>query len=81
MLFALGYICGITSACLIVAVLVFFKNPIERIVEVTKVKIESVGPRPKGFVFEPEDEAEEIRQGIIAKNSAEGRDTPISELR
>lgn len=81
MLFALGYLCGLVTAALVVAALAYFKSPIEQVLKTTQKTLENAGPRPKGYLFEPEDEADIARQEIVAANAARGRDTPISELR
>ena len=81
MFFALGYIAGIATAALIAAVLAFFKKPIERIIETAQKQIEVVGPRPRGYLLDAEDEGDIARQEIVRRNRERGRDTPISELR
>lgn len=81
MLFALGYLCGLVTAALVVAALAYFKSPIEQVMRTAQKTLENAGPRPKGYLFEPEDEADIARQEIVAANAVRGRDTPISELR
>ncbi len=81
MLFTLGIIVGILISVLIVLTLVFFKNPIEQKVNVIKKQVQKVGPRPRGFIVEPDSDADEIREEIIAKNQSEGKDTKIEDLR
>lgn len=81
MIFALGYICGIVTAGLIFLILAFFRAPIERIIKITETMAHTAGPKPKGAIIMPKDEAEITRQEIIAKNKREGKDTNISELR
>lgn len=76
----LGYIAGLVTAALVAATLAYFKSPIQRMVESTKQSLENAGPRPRGFIFEPENETELARKKIVAKNSEQGKDTPISEL-
>ena len=80
MLFFLGIITGITISTLIVVVLLYMRRPVERTVERLQRRIESAGPRPKGYIVEPDDEAEEARQEIIARNKRLGRATKIEEL-
>lgn len=65
---------------LIVATLTFFRRVIESRVEIIGTAIENAGPRPKGFIIEPESDTDELREKIIASNKKDGRDTPISEL-
>ncbi len=80
MLFALGYIAGIVTSALIFVILAYFRAGIEHRVKIAEKVLKVAGPRPKGYIDVPEDEAEIARKEIIAKNSAEGRDTPLSEL-
>ena len=78
--FLLGIICGIAISILIAIILVFLNNPIQQKITVIEKKISNAGPRPKGFIIEPKEEADEIREEIIEKNRREGRDTKISDL-
>lgn len=78
--FGIGYIAGLGTSILIFTILNLFKAPIDKTVSYTQTKLRATGLRPKGFVFVPESDAEVIRKEIIAKNAAEGRDTPINEL-
>lgn len=80
MFFALGYLAGLATAILIVAVLTFFKKTIEHKTKVIEKIVSSKGPAPKGFIFEAPDEADEARDEIIAKNRAQGKDTLLSDL-
>src|SRR3989344_1712691 len=56
-------------------------RPIETKLQVIEKQSAIKGPRPRGFIVEPESEAEQVRQKIIERNRKAGRDTPISELR
>jgi len=78
--FALGVIVGILFWMTVIAVLLYFRNPIEQKINTIQKDISVNGPRPKGFIFEPTDEITEQREAIIAKNRKQGRDTPIREL-
>lgn len=80
MLFALGYLAGLVTATLIVLTLVFFRSQIERRVKIVERVVESAGPKPRGFVYEPPSEADEFREEVIAKNQAEGKETRMEEL-
>ena len=40
----------------------------------------SVGPKPKGFIIEPESESDEARNEIVNENRKRGRDTRADEL-
>ena len=78
--FIFGIILGFVIAILIVATLTFFRRTIEHRVNIIEKQIESVGPKPKGFIIDPPDEIDDMRNEIIEKNKQEGRDTPISDL-
>lgn len=80
MQFALGYIAGIVTSALIFVILAYFRSTIEHRVQIAEKVLKVAGPRPKGHIDIPEDEVEIERKEIIARNSAEGRDTPLSEL-
>jgi len=80
MLFALGYIAGIATAVLIVATLTYFRRVIEQRIEIIGKQIERVGPKPQGFLIEPDSPADEARAQIKARNDAAGRPTKLSEL-
>lgn len=81
-LISIGVIIGLLSATFVMTVMIFLRNPIERVVEITKNVIESKGPKPKGFVYiPPDDEIEEERERIIEENSRKGKDTKIDDLR
>lgn len=78
--FALGYIAGVATCVFIAAALAYFRSPIVSTITAAEARIAMAGPRPKGFIFEPEPEAETVRQAHIAENAAQGKDTPIAEL-
>ena len=80
MMFTIGILIGLLIAILIVATLTYFRRVIEHRVSIIEKQIDAVGPKPKGFIIEPEDEASEARNQIIAENRRKGRDTNISEL-
>lgn len=80
MLFALGYIAGVVTSALIVLTLIFFRSQVEKVVKIVERKVETAGPKPKGFVFEPKDESELAREEIIERNRRAGKDTSIAEL-
>lgn len=79
-MFALGFLCGLLISVLIVATLTYFRRVLETKVSVIEKTVENAGPRPKGFIFEPPKESDEVRAQIIEKNKEEGRDTPINDL-
>lgn len=74
-MFLLGIITGVLFSILFVSILIYFKNPVIQKVEY----IERVVSNKKGFLVEP-DEAQEIREDIIKRNSEQGRDTKLTEL-
>lgn len=80
MIFTLGIIVGILISLLVVVTLVFFRRVIENKVTIIEKQIESKGPKPKGFIFEPEDDLDEMRSSMVAKNSARGRITKAEDL-
>lgn len=80
MLFALGFIAGLATAILIVSTLTFFRRVIEHKVSIIEKQIDIVGPKPQGFLIEPESQADEARAKIKARNDAAGRPTKLSEL-
>jgi len=79
--FIIGFIVAILISILIVATLVYFRRILETKIEVITKQIESVGPKPKGFIVEPESDEDEARSNIIAENKRLGRDTTVDELR
>lgn len=78
--FVLGYIAGIVTAGLVFTILAFFRSAIEHRVKIIEKQLESAGPKPKGVILMPEDEADIARREHIKKNRARGVDTLISEL-
>lgn len=78
--YAIGFIAGVAVSILNLLILTFFRSRIERKVTVIETQIANAGPRPKGFIVEPEDDADEIRRDVIEKNRRAGRDTKLSEL-
>ena len=80
MLFVLGFIAGLVIASLVVTILIYFRRPIERISQVIEHKIDQAGPQERGFIYEPESEADQVREEIIEANRRRGKDTPLSDL-
>lgn len=80
MTFLEGFICGVLFSILVIATLAFFRSAIERRIMVVERKLQNAGPQPRGYVIEPEDEAEVVRKEIIEENTRRGRDTHITEL-
>lgn len=78
--FILGLITGILLSILVVAALTYFKSAVERKIALVERLVESKGPKPKGFLFDPPSEADEMREKIIEENDRKGVDTKISDL-
>lgn len=79
--YALGFIAGVVFCIFVAVILVLFRRTVEQHIEITGRAIENASPfRPRGFVFEPESDAEVVRRTVIEENAAQGKDTPISEL-
>lgn len=80
MYFLLGIIVGILLSTLVIVILIFFKEPVERNYGIMQRKIEQAGPNLKGHIYLPEDDGTVARKEIIKKNKEAGKDTPLSEL-
>lgn len=78
--FFLGYIAGIVTAILVFAVLAYFRTGIEKQIKVVERELSNAGPKPKGAIFLPEDEADIARKEHVRKNKALGKDTPLADL-
>lgn len=79
-MFILGIIIGILISILVVLMLIFFRSQIEQKVKVIEKQVYNAGPRPKGAIIMPNDEADDIREKIIAENRKKGLDTNIKDL-
>lgn len=80
-MFALGVLTGIGICVFIAVILVAFRRPVEQAIEIVGRSIDTVSPvKPKGFLWEPESDADEARAEKIRENAERGADTPISEL-
>lgn len=78
--YIIGLIVGLITATLIVVTLAYFRRVIEHKVSIIEKQLENAGPKPQGFLIEPESEADQARAKIIAKNNAQGKPTKLSEL-
>lgn len=78
--FALGYIAGIATCAFLAALLTYFRKPIIQTLSRVETTISNAGPRPRGFILEPESESEVARRMHIQRNAEQGKDTPIAEL-
>ena len=81
MLFILGMIVGLVLATFIAAVLVLIRKPLYQMTLPIVKAMENAGPRPRGSIYIPRDDAEVARDEIIAGNREKGLDTNIDELR
>ena len=80
MLFALGFIAGVVVATFVAAVLAYFRKPIISMLATAETALGNAGPRPRGAIYMPRDEADAVRDRVVSENRAKGKDTPISEL-
>jgi len=78
--YILGIITGILISLVCMVTMVYFKRVIEHKVTIIEKQVENRAPSPKGFLIDPESEADEARAEIIKKNKQQGKDTPLSEL-
>ena len=76
----LGFLLGLVVSILIILIQIYFHRIIEYKINIIEKQIKTIGPKPKGFIIDPIDESEAVRQEIIAKNKREGRPTSINEL-
>lgn len=76
-----GILIGLAIATLIFVVLAFFRVGIERRIHIIEKTLHSAGPKPKGYIFEPEDDDDIIRKAKIEENRRLGKDTPLEEIR
>lgn len=78
---ALGIIIGICISILIFTIMCFFRAGIEKRIKIIETQLGQAGPKPKGYIFEPEEDIEQARRELIEKNKKEGKDTPLQDLR
>ncbi len=81
MIFIAGFITGISVSVLIFVILAFFRAAIEQRIKVIEKYTANAGPRVKGGIFLPEEDADAARREHIERNQAQGKDTPIEELK
>ena len=77
----LGFFIGIATSSMVFTILAYFRVAIERRVTIIEKKLGNAGPQPRGAIIMPEEEADVLRNKIIEKNRARGKDTHIDELR
>ena len=78
--FALGVLVGLVIATLLAVLYAVFSAPIASFTLPVKTALTNAGPRPKGHIFLPEDEAETARKELLRENAKRNIDTPISDL-
>lgn len=76
----IGIIIGLLIAILIFTILGFFRAAIEQRIKVIEKQLGNVGPKQKGYIFEPKSEEDIVRDDIIERNKKLGKDTKIEEL-
>ena len=77
---AIGYAVGVATCAFIATALAYFRRPIIQTLSHVEDKLANAGPRPRGYLFDPEPPAEAERRRILRENAEKGKDTPISEL-
>lgn len=80
MLFALGYIAGVTTCAFIATMLILLRKPLQQIAGPIVQAVENAAVRPRGFVVEPLSDADVARSERIQENNERGVDTRIEEL-
>ena len=76
-----GFIAGLALSATIVAILTYWRRPIEEKVKEIEEKIEAAhNPPPEAFIYDPESEANQAREQIIEANRKKGLDTRLSDL-
>ena len=78
--FILGFIVGLLFAILDFVLLAYFRRNIEQKLTIVEKQIANAGPRPQGFIIEPEDEVNDWREEQIEKNRQQGKDTRLEDL-
>lgn len=81
MLFFLGFIAGLVLATFVAVALAYFKRPIISTLTMAEANLVNAGPRLRGSIYIPRDDAEVARDRIVAENREKGLDTNIDELR
>lgn len=81
MTFILGLVCGLIIDLLLFITIIYYRSGIEKGINIVQRQTETTISKRRGAIFLPDDENEILRQEVIKKNSAQGRDTPIDELR
>lgn len=80
LVFMTGWVGGVVTAAFIAVVLAYFRKPLIQTLAHMETTLSRIGPGPKGFIIDPEPEADIMRREHVRKNAERGRDTPIQEL-
>lgn len=78
--YALGIMTGLLLSLVVISLLTFFRRIIEHKITMIEKYVDQVSPSPKGFIVEPDSEADVLRAQIIEENRKLGKDTPIQDL-
>lgn len=78
MIFILGIIIGFLIAVSSIMAGLYLRYPIQRTIQRAE---QHSAFRPKGDLYIPQDESQDKRDKIVAKNNKKGRDTHLDELR
>ncbi len=79
-MYLLGIITGIVLAGLVFTILAFFRAGIEKRIKIIENQLGSAGPKPKGYIFEPDEDVEIARQELLRENNKKGVDTKLEDL-
>ena len=71
---------GLLLSILNFILLAYFRKSIEPKLTIIEKQIANAGPRPQGFIIEPEDEVNDWREEQIEKNRQQGKDTRLEDL-
>lgn len=79
--FLLGFLCGFIFFGTSYAIVFYHRTKIGKVIDKIEDKIDRAsGNKQRGFIIEPDSDADEARAEIIARNRAEGKDTKFEEL-
>lgn len=79
MLYILGIITGILVSLVVLSATIYLRKDIEKTIKIIERNVPT--KKEKGFIVDPPDPNDEIREEIIRKNKKKGKDTHIDELR
>ena len=80
MFFILGFLTGLLFALFFITSILFFKEPIEKMVAIYSKQISNKKIKGKGAIIDSGDEYDDVRKEKIEENRRQGRDTNINEL-